>query len=128
MYNTKYECLYNSQDIFTKEDQITNEDREFILDVLYRNDLLYIFDMSEFNEESLNTGIHELYEKVKHHPELKSCMNKLADRFMNTDEELGLMVMFSFDYLYLTHPCICEFLEKGEISENNIRAIKNIIF
>ena len=29
------------------------------------------------------------------------------------------MVLFSFNYLYLVHPCMSEFIETGKINEDN---------
>ena len=43
-------------------------------------------------------------------------MIKLAGDISSMDDKLGLMIMFSFDYLYITHPCMCEFLETGQIT------------
>ena len=47
---------------------------------------------------------------------------------MSIDCEFGLMIMFSYDYMYLTHICISEFLETGAISEKNISNLRSIIF
>ena len=48
MYNTKYICTYNSDDIFLETDLLTDEEKEFIRDELYREDLLNIFIMNEY--------------------------------------------------------------------------------
>jgi hypothetical protein len=47
---------------------------------------------------------------------------------MRADAEFGIMIMFSYDYLYLTHICISEFLDTGKISENNILNLRSVIF
>jgi hypothetical protein len=47
---------------------------------------------------------------------------------MKADEEFGLMLLFSYDYMYLTHNCISELFENGKISENSLLNLKNIIF
>ena len=39
---------------------------------------------------------------------------------MTNDEELGMMLLFSYDYMYLTHICISEFIETGTITDENI--------
>jgi hypothetical protein len=33
------------------------------------------------------------------------------------------MGLFAFDFFYLAHPCICEFLETGTIAEEKINAL-----
>ena len=55
-------------------------------------------------------------------------MIKLASYFMSEEEELGLMILFSYDYMYLTHICISEYLETNQVSENNMKRLKALIF
>ena len=47
---------------------------------------------------------------------------------MANNEEFGLMLLFSYDYMYLTHICISEYLETGKISEDNMKRLENILF
>jgi hypothetical protein len=51
-------------------------------------------------------------------------MTKSAAGFGNPEYlHVGLMGLFAFDYFYLAHPCICEFLETGTITKENINAL-----
>ena len=118
MYNTKVICTYNTDEVFTSNDNISDEEKEFIREAIYRQELLDILGMSEFNESEMNRAIHELYEKIKDNKELKECMAKCAGRFLSEDLELGLMVMFAYDYMYLTHACICEYQPLGKVEPN----------
>ena len=128
MYNTKVNCTYNTSDVFLETDEISEEEKEAIRDALYRQELLNILGMEEFNETEMNKAIHELYQQISYCQELTECMLKLTGRFMSTDQELGLMILFAYDYMYLSHPCISEYLETGKISEKNIRNLRAIIF
>ena len=128
LYNTKYICSYKGENIFLDSDQVNDDEKKYIIDVLYSEDLLHIFEMDQYNEEQLNISIHNLYEKIKNNPDLQSCMTKLAEQFMSYDNELGLMILFSFDYLYLTHICISELLDTSNISDENIQNLKNKVF
>ena len=128
MYNTKVNCTYNTSEVFLETDEISDEEKEAIRDALYRQELLNILGMEEFNEDSMNKAIHELYEQISCCQELKECILKLIGRFMSTDEELGLMILFAYDYMYLTHACISEYLETGQISEKNMTNLRAIIF
>jgi hypothetical protein len=128
MYNTKVNCTYNTSDVFLETDKISNEEKEAIRDALYRQELLNILGMEEFNEDNMNQAINRLYERISCCQELKECILKLLSRFMSTDEELGLMILFAYDYMYLSHPCISEYLETGQISETNIRNLRAVIF
>ena len=128
MYNTKAICTYNTSDVFLKTDNVNENEKETIRDALYRQELLNILAMEEFNEEQMNKAIHELHERISCCQELKECILKLSSSFMSTDEELGLMILFAYDYMYLSHICISEYLETGQITEKNIRNLRAIIF
>ena len=110
-YNTKYVCSYSEED----------EDDE-----KYRQDLLNIFGIPEFNEEIIHNSFTILFPKIKN-TRMINCMKNVAAKLMSEDCELGLILLYSFGYLYVTHVCVCEILETGELSEQNIELLENII-
>ena len=58
-----------------------------------------------------------------------SALVKVFEKYGYEDDMLNFMLLLSFDYLYLTHKCICEYLENnGIISEININELKKLIF
>lgn len=124
MYNSKYICSYNDDDVILPEDNVDECDKSFIRTAIYRSDFLSIFELEDFNDEIINKSIHDLYEKIKTSEELYFCMKEVSKSFITDDCEMGLMMLFSFDFLYLSHPCICEFLETGQISETKIELLK----
>jgi len=128
MYNTKIVCTYNTPEVFLEEDNVSEEEKGFIRDAIYRQEFLDILGIEDFDDSEMESKIHELYKKVSDNTFLKECMNKLSGQFMSIDCEFGLMIMFSYDYMYLTHICISEFLETGAISEKNILNLRSIIF
>ena len=128
VYNTKYICTYNLSDIFEDSDNIYENEKYFVREAIYRQDLLNILNMDEYNEEQMNHAVHELYEKVKDSNDIMDCANKLAGHFLSQDPELGLMILFAFDYLHFTHVCISEYLETGQITEKNIWNLRSIVF
>jgi len=126
MYNTKVVCTYHTDDIFLESyDNISQEERQFIQDAIYRQELLNILDIEDFNEIEMGEALHELYFRLQDCIELNECMSKLAGQFISEDKEIGLTILFSYDYMYLTHQCISEYLETGFISEINIKKLKN---
>jgi hypothetical protein len=129
MYNTKIICKYNNY-IFENLRELkhmTETDKEYFQDSLYREEFLNIFGLYEYDETKIDEALNELYEKIKECKELKECMLKLASNIMSLDEEIGLLFLFSYDYMYLSHICICEFLETGQISQDNISKLKTKI-
>ena len=128
MYNTKVICTYNTPDVFSVDDNINEEEKGFVRDTLYRQELLDILGMEEFNDSEMEKTIHQLYKKISENPFIKECVLKLSGQFMSIDCEFGLMIMFSYDYMYLSHICISEFLDTGSISEKNMSKLRSIIF
>ena len=39
----------------------------------------------------------------------------MANKYISEDAYVGFMFLFSYDYFFLTHICICECLKTGEI-------------
>lgn len=129
MYNTKVVSTYNTPEVFLDSDNVTENEKDFIRNAIYRQELLNIFGLDEYNENELDIAISQLYEKVKDCLELKECMNKVSEKFMINDSgDFGLMLLYAYDYMYLTHTCISEFLETGKISQNNILNLKTVLF
>jgi hypothetical protein len=125
MYNTDYNCTYNS---FLDTYQGTDEEKEYVTDILYKTDLLSILNIEEFEEENINNAIEQIYEQIKDNVDLKICMLKLANDFMSSDEIFGLILLFSFDYLIYTHICISEFLKTKNISKENLKMLRDAIY
>jgi len=127
MYNTKFECRYHKDDIFLETDNVTDEEKNFIRNILYKEDLLNIF-LIDFNDdfEVFTSVMNELYKKIKNFLPFKECMKKMATTIMSEDEQTGLLIMYSYDYMYITHNCISEYLETGTLSQQNIELLDKI--
>lgn len=128
-YNTKYVCSYNDSDVFLESElEILNEDeKQFVRDALYRRDICNIFKIDDqcFDEKKISIIISNLYENINGEKFVESCITKISNKFFcNSDLELGFLILFSFDYLYLVHPCISEYIETGKISDSNESLIK----
>ena len=134
MYNTKVECTYNTPEVFLETDNITDDEKSFIRNIIYRQELLNVLDIDyenndDDNEEKINEAIKDLYNLVKDSTCLRKCMVKVIEKhlsvgkYMTGGEELGMMLLFSYDYMYLTHICISEFIEKGDIDDENIKKL-----
>ena len=111
MYNTLLKCTYNNATDVDQEDQ-------------YRIEFLNAFNLEDFEDNQVNQEVSELFERVKKSPDLTKCMTKSAAGFGNPEYlHVGLMGLFAFDYFYLAHSCICDFLETGTIAEEKINAL-----
>lgn len=122
MYNTKIVCTYHLDDIFEETDNITDSDKDFVRNAVYRQELCDIFGMEEFDESAAWKIIEEIYHKIKHHSGFNKCLDKVSKYYPLSiiDETMNLMCLYSYTYLYLTHICVSEFLDKNEISDCSI--------
>jgi len=128
MYNTKYECRYHRDDIFLETDDVTDYEKEYIRDILYKEDLINIFNIdNNDNFEELNYILSEINVKVKDYEPLNQIMKKTASILLSENTELGLYILFSYDYMYITHKCISEYLENGFISHDNIELLEKSV-
>jgi hypothetical protein len=127
-YNVNYDCdykLFLNDDAF--EEGETDEEKESIRTALYQKDLLKIFYMNTFDDDVINKKIRDLFIILKKSDEISSCMKELSKKSIYQNEEIGLMMLFSFDYMYLSHLCISEYIKNGFISEANLNNLKKAI-
>jgi hypothetical protein len=126
MYNTKYECRYYKDDVILPDDKVTSEEEDYIRNTLYQEDYLNIFsinygekfDLLEY--ELISNAISNLYERIQDSDVLKMFMEKAAANLMSEDLQLGLCLLYSYDFMNLTHECVSEYLDTGFISLHNI--------
>jgi hypothetical protein len=91
-------------------------EKDFIRDVIYRQEFLDIFKFEEYNDDSITNAAKNLYQKIQSCTFMRECMKEAAKGFLNEDEVFGLIILYSFDYMYLTHVCVSEYLTTGSIS------------
>jgi hypothetical protein len=70
MYNTKVECTYNTPEVFLETDNITDDEKTFIRNIIYRQELLNILDIDyenndEDNDEKISERSKNYYERKR---------------------------------------------------------------
>jgi hypothetical protein len=63
MYDTKFVCTYHTPEVFLDTDNVTEDEKEFIRNTIYRQELLYILGIEEYNEAKINTVMNEIKQK-----------------------------------------------------------------
>jgi len=128
MYNTNFECRYYKDDVILDTDDVTENQINFIRNYLYKEDLLNIFYIDyDDNEEVFENAIAELYEKIKECKILKELMEKASTIIFSNNIKNGLCILYSYDYMYMTHKCVSEYLDTGNICEKNINLFKDFL-
>jgi hypothetical protein len=127
MYNIEIVCSYAYYDkdllpfcsIELDKEVLKENVEEFseeeISNALYQANLLESFNLTDFDEVAINKEIDKLYLVFKAHDRFKKCMKKVANSYISEDLSVGLMLLFSYDYFFLTHECICEYLKTKEM-------------
>ena len=118
-YNTKYVCSYLDSDVFIETDEINDDERDFIRNCIYRQDMLNIFDLDDFQPDAINESIETIYGLIRYNSKLDDIIKYVGEG----DGLMGLTILFSYDYLHLTHPCICQYIETHDANTTELEKI-----
>jgi hypothetical protein len=136
--NLDHIITYNDPLLCKKFNILDEKEKEQLRGIIYQYDLLRIFDLDDFLEDVINEKIQKLYNiMIKNDDILNLCSSLHKTNFNNVSihkndlHELNnineycesFIILFSYDYLHLFYPCICEFIIHGNINEN-----KHILF
>ena len=125
-YNTNLTVNYDDdfgyrqsiRDVFGMNCSQESVDSDY--DPVTRDELLYEAD-------AMSKGLDDVYERTKDVAEFKKIYEIAAGFMFSIDPNIGLAVIFSYDYFHLFHPCLVDFLKSGSISsENKERLMKKI--
>ena len=129
LINLDHKITYNEINLFDKFSVINIEDQEQFRNIIYKYDLISIFGLNDFLEEVINEKISILYDKMIQNKDIERLTYKLSKTHNNSDDtEIGFMLLFSYDNLYLFYECIREFLQTSNISIENIEALERNIY
>jgi hypothetical protein len=139
MYNSQFISTYSYYDPelrnkFHSEEKINLDDiNEFedLSEPIYQADLLRAFGFTVADLEAeieFNTILmHDLYNQFKLYPIFAECIEKAKNKHLCEDLEAGFVILFSYDYFFLTHKCICEYLTTENIAQASIENLKRAL-
>ena len=127
MYNTTLIVNYQNnkeyraciRNLFKMETQIYNE-------TLYEEPLdEETLDEQNYDNNKTTDMLDYIYSITKENSYFKELYGYGAGTMFSTNLEIGLVVLFSYDYFVLFHPCICSFIENPALfNESNIYFIQ----
>jgi hypothetical protein len=142
MYNSHFVCTYSFYDnllrnTYHKDEKYDVEDvEEFeeLSELIYKTELLRALEFTVDQVESScdnvffnNEKLFELYNILKIDVGFMECIEKIKLKYCCEDYESGFVTLFSYDYFFLTHKCICNILNEGITSSDNINKLKEAI-
>ena len=120
MYCTDFVCTYK---------QHTDEYQ----DSIYRSQLLQAFSLQEFDDDTINKEIENVYNSLKENDNIIFLLSKIEKSpalqtifmIMGNDNLTMFKLLFRFEIFYLTHKLICDFKNNNIISREIVDSIVN---
>ena len=122
--NLTHKCVYHQPLLI----EASEKETEMIRENLYKEDLLTVFELKDFDENKINEKILSLQCDFKDIEELNIICKLLSEYVGDKYNEFGFMILFSVDYFYIFYEFIKKFYNNnGEISFNKLKQIKDLI-
>jgi hypothetical protein len=111
-YNSNIEYRKILRNLFRMDTEEILKDLESkyntkVLDEETMDELLY-------DSDKISDTLRQLYELTKENLLFQNLYTLAAAKMISTDLSIGQIILFSYDYLYLFHPCMCVFLVSPE--------------
>jgi hypothetical protein len=143
MYNTNFKVKYYDieQELIQKSNAVNTEagadhfnvysleDIQNVCDKLYKDELISVFYAEDIFDDKIDIGIKDIITKMLENEDFKTLLDslksqlniddlfydkKVIDYSINIDLITNL-TLFSKAYFHLTHKCICQYINNGQI-------------
>ena len=102
-YNIDYELTYDLND---------NDD------INYQKDILNCFNIEKYDMDSISNGIDKICNILKNDKNLKKLLENSSSVVLSNELEIGLVILFSFDYLIHFHKLLNIYLKKNIVDDD----------
>ena len=80
------------------------------------------------DEKQMSAAMDDVYDKTKHMESFQTLYTRAAALMFSTDPQIGLAVLFSYDYFAVFHACIKAHREKNrELLETKIEQLRQTL-
>lgn len=121
-YNTdfivKYMCIEN--ELRDKHEYTDDEINDVCLQ-LYQHELLSVFFADDIDDPKITNVMSNLWRKLTECEEFIVTVDALKKKYSQFDENSNdyiFTLMFSYQYFYIIHKCICEYFLSEQISQS----------
>lgn len=84
-------------------------------------------DEIEYDEESAGLMMQYIRNQTKHLPIFQRLYELAAARFLSRDHEIGVAILYAYEYLPFFHKCICIFLTNPADLTETTPAYKSLV-
>ena len=119
MYDTNLSMTYHTSEVFLETDEITDDEKDFIRNCIYRQELVNLFNLEQFEPSQIYEEVRLVYDEIEFHDEFQYILEKVEEKFFLPKEDCFLL-LFSFDYLHITHLCLCDYFTTGKIKQEHL--------
>lgn len=67
-------------------------------------------DEQDYDFKKIDKTMDQLYDQTKENPLFQTLYDLAAAKMISLDRTIGQCVLFSYDYFYLFHACLCVFI------------------
>jgi hypothetical protein len=71
-------------------------------------------DEMSYDEDAAKRMMDAIFDATKHHPLFQTLYDMAAARMFSIDRDIGLAVLFSYDYLSKFHACVAQFIDSPD--------------
>ena len=112
------------------------EYRKYSEDTKYREEFLKAFKLQDFDQEKLINNQMILVKQIEHERKFLRLLQKAAqkaslvimDNSKSSDNDFGIMMLFSFEYFDFFHKCLKEYVNnKGTITEDFLQCYNELL-
>lgn len=134
-YNCEYICMYPYITEIMKDPG--NTDLE---DLTFRKDFLQVLQIESMDQTDTNPRIEQLFSFCIVNPDIVVILTELVkaldiqeevDRYPHAAIMNPLVIpfccLFSFDFLHMFHPCLCDLIQTNKIAENHLITLREAI-
>ncbi len=94
----------------------------------YRETLLKLYNLSEYNEQKMLSMNEEFLNKFSKNIELQKLLEHVSEmHILKTDKYLGLIILIAYNYLPLFYPIVVQLYKEGNIDINNLDSLKKLL-
>jgi hypothetical protein len=122
-YDTEFIVKYKqiADELQEKYDELSDDGREeadFMMDELFRHEILQVFQLDDINDEKIGNTLIKLWKMARNHDLFRTFVESYKELHFDDSftDDVVFTSLFGFNTFHAMHPCICDYLKTGGIN------------